>query len=72
MVFSVSVSGIIKSTREAFASRFAVKCDSEKQALEAVEGGLDWADANNYLAKVDGPLDEAVFPSLAIGDACRI
>jgi len=72
MVLSVTVSGIIQSTRQAFLSRFAVKCNGPKEALDAVEGDLDWSDAYIHRTSVEASLDETLFGTLAHGSPSRI
>lgn len=72
MVVSITVSGIIESTRQAFLSRFAVKCDSPKEALDAVEGELDWSDAYVHRSSVEATLDETQFGALAHGCPSRL
>ncbi len=72
MIFTVNVRGIIRSTLQAFSNTFAVKCDTDRQALDVVETELDWSDACISCSQVAGHLEDSAMPGISHGQPCRM
>jgi hypothetical protein len=72
MILTVTVSGMILATAQAFTSRFAVKCSDSAQALRLVESELDWSEACISRSSVDGHMEDSAMPQLPVATPCHI